>query len=171
MTSPKELNVYIGKIRIGKNGEVLKAILGSCIGIALIWKEKKKCGLAHCLLPNPPAQTFEINGRFVSQAVPSLMALMKIQKEDISSIEAVVAGGGNMFESQTGEPTESVGTLNSQAALKALKEVGIRVVFKSVGGDEGKKILVDCSNFTYQVEAIPRSDVPRGEKNGSSKSR
>lgn len=81
-------------MKIAKNGEIMKAILGSCVGIGMIWKSKGVCGLAHCLLPECPAPTFEIGARYVDQAFRSLIAMMKIRSDDLDSVHVVLVGGG-----------------------------------------------------------------------------
>ncbi|MBK7889573.1 MAG: chemotaxis protein CheD [Bdellovibrionales bacterium] len=86
----KEINVHIGEVKIAKNGEILKAILGSCVAIGILWEKRGVCGLAHCLLAENPEKTFAIGGRFVDQAIPSLLALMKIRLENFGEIEVIL---------------------------------------------------------------------------------
>ena len=152
----KEINVHIGQVRVAKNGEILKAILGSCVGIGMIWRRKNICGLAHCLLPESPVQTFEIGGRFVTQAVASLVALLKISDDDIEEIEVVLAGGGNMTNQNASEDRQLVGTENFQVAERELAKYGFRLKYRDVGGDEGRKIIIESESFSFRVEKIPR---------------
>ena len=35
-----DIHVNIAEVKIGKNGDILKATLGSCVGIAFLWKAK-----------------------------------------------------------------------------------------------------------------------------------
>ncbi|MBX3041147.1 MAG: chemotaxis protein CheD, partial [Bdellovibrionaceae bacterium] len=96
MSLGKVLDVHIGEVKVARNGETLKAILGSCVGIGLIWRRRGLCGLAHCLLPKSPVPTFVIGARFVDQAFPSLLALLKAHPEDYPELELILVGGGNM---------------------------------------------------------------------------
>lgn len=152
----KVLNVHIGEIKIARRGELLQAILGSCVGIAMIWKEKNVCGLAHCLLAKSPNPTFSIGGRFVDQAVASLIALMRIRKEDLSNIEVVVVGGGNMTNPGKLDSSDLVGSVNFRFALKELERHGLKVAYSDGEGEEGRKIFVDSANNTFHVHKIPR---------------
>lgn len=154
----KTVNVHIGEIKIAKNGEVLKTILGSCVGIGFIWKKKNLCGLAHCLLPETPIKTFAIGGRYVDQAIPSLIALMKIREENISEIEVVLAGGGNMT-SAAEKADELVGSYNIKTALRELQQRGFRIQQSRIGGNEGRKMTIFAADGTYLVESIPRIAV------------
>jgi chemotaxis protein CheD len=152
----KVLNVHIGQVRIAKNGELLKAILGSCVGIGVIWKAKGICGLAHCLLPLSPVSTFEIGGKYVDQAIRSLIALMKIRPEDLPFVSLVIVGGGNMTHPGAPEGADLVGSNNFKAALDEAKKHGLKVIFADGGGEEGRKIFIDGSEFSYRVDKIPR---------------
>jgi len=152
----KVLDVHIGQVKVAKNGETLKAILGSCVGIGILWKEKKICGLAHCLLPASPVPTFEIGARFVDQALRSLMALMKIKATDVGAVELIIVGGGNMTNPEASEDHELVGTSNFKVAIAEAKKNHLRIIHSEGGGETGRKIIIDGSDFTYRIEKIPR---------------
>src|SRR4051794_13058486 len=87
----------IGDAKIGRGDSILRATLGSCIGIGLIWRNQGRCALAHCLLAEAPIQTFEIGAKYVSQAIPSLLRLLKIEKASYWELETVVTGGAQML--------------------------------------------------------------------------
>lgn len=152
----RTLNVHIGEVKVAKHGERLKAILGSCVGIGLIWRQEKKCGLAHCLLPKNPEKSFEVGGRFVDQAIRSLIAMMKIGKGDCAMVHAVVVGGGNMTSFLTSRSTPLVGEANYQAAMSELKQAGVRIVHADGGGELGRQVSIDAERFTYDVQLISR---------------
>ena len=146
----------MGEVKIAKHGESLKAILGSCVGIALIWEAKGKCGLAHALLPKCPTTTFQIGAKYVDQAVRSLIALMKIKNEDTKEVAAIVVGGGKMTDNGTDQSKKLVGASNFQNALDEVTNRGFNVIHHDGGGTHGRKICVDGERFTYQVDSIPR---------------
>lgn len=152
----KVLDVHIGELKIAKNGELLKAILGSCVGIGIIWKDRKLCGLAHCLLPENPNPTFEIGARYVDQAFRSLIAMMKIRQDDLGKVSVVIVGGGNMTGPAAADKSELVGANNFKVALREAKKHGLNITFSDGGGEEGRKICIDSSNFSYRLEKIPR---------------
>lgn len=162
MTEQKILNVHIGELYVGKKGQILRAILGSCVGIGFIWEEKNICGLAHCLLPEAPNTSFNISARYVTQAIPSLIALMKIRPTDIPDIKAVVVGGGDMTGNNPENRDKLVGAINSRTALKLLHERKIKIIHQDFGGTEGRQIIINCDNFSYQVRKIPRNSIKPG---------
>lgn len=154
--SEKVLNVHIGEVKIAKNGETLKAILGSCVGIGFIWKKKGICGLAHCLLPENPEKSFNISGRYVDQAVASLFAMMKIGEEDVNDIEVIFVGGGNMTNPNSADNSKLIGGQNLQVAERELKKKSMKIVFSEHGGCQGRKVTIDSSTCSYRVDVIPR---------------
>lgn len=163
MNPQKEHQVHIGQVKIGGEGEVLKSLFGSCVGIAFIWKSKKICGLAHCLLPETLTPGSEINGRFVNQAIPSLLQLMQVLPSQYSEIEAIVVGGGNMTAPGHIHPETLVGSINAIVAKKMLQTLKIKVIHEDVGGDEGRKILIDCGDGSFRVQRIPRLGMEKGD--------
>jgi len=154
--SSNELNVHIGQVKIGKRDDALHALLGSCVGIALLWPQKRLYGLAHCLLSESPEKSSEINGRYVDQAIPSLISLMNIRNVDLHEIQAVVAGGGNMTMPDTTKPEKLVGTINVNAALKYLDKLSVNVIHQETGGVEGRKISIDCSSGEFEIKTFRR---------------
>jgi chemotaxis protein CheD len=151
-----ELNVHIGELKVARRGERLKAILGSCVGIGLMWPEKTVCGLAHCLLPEMTEKSFVISGRYVDQALPSLLAMMRIRTNDYPNVQAIIAGGGNMTSHNSVDTKQLIGTKNYEVALRLIHDTGIPLVFVDVGGNTGRHIIINSNDYTYDVVALPR---------------
>ncbi|RFP13540.1 MULTISPECIES: chemotaxis protein CheD [unclassified Duganella] len=150
--APGCLQVPMGKLEIGAHSGQLQALLGSCVGIAFLWKKRGCCGLAHCLLPEAPDRQCETGARYVSQAVPSLLRLMGATEADYPDIEVVVAGGANMFKRQA--PRLHVGQQNAAAAHKYLRECGLNVSYCRLGGRCGRTLTVDCATQSFAVTEI-----------------
>lgn len=150
--APQPQQVAMGKLKIGVRTDQLQALLGSCVGIAFLWKKRGCCGLAHCLLPEAPQQQDEIGARYVSQAVPSLLRLMGATEADYPDIEVVVAGGAHMFHSQSSRL--QVGRQNADAAHKHLRQRGLNVSYCRLGGKCGRTLTVDCATQSYAVNDI-----------------
>ena len=99
--------VGMGQLKIGARSEQLQAVLGSCVGIAFIWRKGGCCGLAHCLLPEAPhaarvpAPIGPPDARYVSDAVPSLLRMMGAHEADYPDIEVILAGGANMLHGRS----------------------------------------------------------------------
>lgn len=149
---PGCLRVPMGKLQIGSHSGQLQALLGSCVGIAFLWKKRGCCGLAHCLLPEAPDRRCDTEARYVSQAVPSLLRLMGATEADYPDIEVVVAGGAHMFERRA--PRLQVGQQNAAAAHKYLRECGLSVSYCRLGGKCGRTLTIDCATQSYAVTDI-----------------
>ncbi len=156
MNERSELHAQIGEVRIGKQGQSLHALLGSCIGIGFMWPKRGIFGLAHCLLSQSPTITEEIGARHVDQAVRSLTKLMEIGPDDRRKIQVVLAGGGNMTMADATPPSQLVGSINAVFAKKFLKQAGFRVFHDDLGGSNARKVLIDCTTGEFTIRRIPR---------------
>lgn len=139
------VHVKIAEVRAGFSGEILKATLGSCVGIAFYWRKKNCGGLAHCLLPEGEMSN-EISARYVNQAIPALMHLLGIGQSDISQIEVSVAGGANMMTQLTRDNSSQVGHMNVESLRKNLKKFGFVIQQEDLMKDYGRQIILDCQN-------------------------
>lgn len=160
MSDVEKIHVQIGQVKIGKPGQSLNAILGSCIGLGILNPEKGVFGLAHCLLSNSGRDDGEIGGRHVDQAIRSLKHLMDLDKKDMRRMQAIVVGGANMTMPKDADPKRLVGNINATFAYKALREAGMRNIFEDVGGMQGRQVTIDCTSGDFTVSAIPRLGVP-----------
>lgn len=150
----KTVNVHIGEIKVSKQGELLKALLGSCIGLGFIWKKNSRCGLAHCLLPKSYKPTFEIGARFIDQGYRSMIALMKIGKNDLKEIDLIIAGGANLFTKDPNEKKLSIGSHNFQQATELAHFYNFNVIHCDVGGIYSRQISINSLDFSFQIETI-----------------
>ncbi|MBS1984477.1 MAG: chemotaxis protein CheD [Bdellovibrionales bacterium] len=153
----EEIHVKIGEVKIGRKDKILKATLGSCVGIAFYWPERSLSGLAHCLLPAAPQSTTEIGAKFVSQAVPSLIALMKITLEDIPSIQVSVVGGGNMMHQLARPNAQHIGEQNVAYAKAELHKRGFQIRLQETGGEVGRQVCLDGATGEITVRVFTRA--------------
>lgn len=151
---PALQQVGIGQLKIGAGAGELEAILGSCVGIALIWREGGRCGLAHCLLPEAPEPSAGAMGgaRYVSQAIPALLLMMGAHEDDYPHIEAVLAGGASMLDSRS--QRLQIGQQNAAAARKYLRQWGLNVSTCCLGGHYGRTMRIDCATQNVIVRDI-----------------
>jgi chemotaxis protein CheD len=146
------LQVAMGQLKLGIRTEQLQALLGSCVGIGLIWKKRGRCALAHCLLPECPQMADEFGARYVNQAVPSLLRLIGATEADYADIEVIVAGGATMLNSCSSRL--QIGQQNAEAARKHLRKYGLNVTYCRIGGKCGRTMTIDCATCTYSVQEI-----------------
>lgn len=151
-----EYHVRIGQMIVGAEGEILKTVLGSCVGIGLIWKKQNKSVLAHCLLPYPVSPQEDKDARYVSLTLPRMLERLGAGPSDYSELEALVAGGGQMMEVEQPYTKFVVGEENLKIAKQCIEKLKIKIVAFQCGGDQGTKITLDSSSGHFEVEKVPK---------------
>ena len=144
--------VGMGQVKMACSSGQLQALLGSCVGIGLIWKKRRRCALAHCLLPDSPDGDAEMGARYVSQAVPSLLRMIGAGTEDYADLEVVLAGGAHMLNARSSRL--QVGQRNADAAQRYLREYGLNVSHCKLGGKCGRRLTIDCATCAWTVQDI-----------------
>jgi chemotaxis protein CheD len=142
----------MGQIAIGRAGDVLEAILGSCVGVVLLHPRQKVAALAHVVLPASNGRTGAAPGKFADIAIPEMLRLLACEGVPATGLIAKLAGGANMFGSATG--SMQIGESNSAAITAALAAKNIRIAAKHLGGAKGRRILVDCESGSVNVEIV-----------------
>ncbi|QBE66250.1 chemotaxis protein CheD [Pseudoduganella lutea] len=145
-------HVWAGAFAVGTGDMVLTALLGSCVGIGIIWRRKKRCALAHCLLAEAPAGDSGLDIRYVSNAVPALLRGLGARPEDYAELEVVAAGGASLFD-HTQSPLR-VGERNILAFDRAVATFGLRVVHQFLGGTQGSRITLHCATLTFDTRRL-----------------
>ena len=152
MSDEKLIHVAMGEVKMARRGETLTALLGSCVAIGVIWPAAGKCALAHCLLPESPDGTVRFGARYVSQAVPSLLALMGVDETERGDVDVVIAGGARMLGYAA--LANAVGIQNIAAARNLVAAAGLRVVHSDTGGRSGRRIHIDSARTSYSITKI-----------------
>jgi chemotaxis protein CheD len=137
---PQEcLNVPIGQWKLAKAPVGLRSILGSCIGVVLYDRLGQLGGLAHILLPDSRGST-DHPGRYANTAVPAMVdELCRLRGPGVkSSLQAKIAGGAKMFETQG---SIAIGEANHLAVRHVLDELKIAIVSSDIGGETGRNII------------------------------
>ncbi|MBX2882733.1 MAG: chemotaxis protein CheD [Granulosicoccus sp.] len=148
----KEIHVNIGEIKIAKAPDMLKSLLGSCIGIGFVWRKKKIFGLAHCLLPIGSDANNSASARYISEAVPQLIKQMGIEKRDRKYIEVHIAGGASTLNQNY-----NIGEKNIVAVREVLNEYGFTVKYEDLGGELSRQIVVDCNKYDVDIKVLNRA--------------
>jgi len=144
-------HVLTGELQVGHGEQVLTALLGSCVGIGMIWRRERRCGLAHCFLPEG-VETGVQSARYVSAAVPRLLAALGVRREQYGEVDVVIAGGARMLNLRTHDG--AVGVRNIAAVRSQISLRGLQVAFQDVGGSQGRRLSIDCDRQTFSVVRI-----------------
>ncbi len=146
------IQVAMGQLKLGSRTDQLQALLGSCVGIALLWKSRGVCALAHCLLPECREMQDEFGARYVNQAVPSLLRLLGAKPADYADIQVILAGGATMLNLCSSRL--QIGAQNAEAARKHLRHHGLNISYCRLGGKCGRTMTIDCASMSYSVQEI-----------------
>jgi chemotaxis protein CheD len=145
----QDILVGMGQITAAQAPQRMRAILGSCIGLALYHPGRKTGVMAHIVLPDSAGRD-ETPGKFADTAVPHMLGLLRQQGLPAFGLTAKFAGGANMFN---GSGTMQIGAANAEAVVAALKAVGVRVAGQDVGGTRGRRVDFDCANGEMIVQS------------------
>lgn len=156
MSAVQHIPVQIGEVKIGRAGQSLNAILGSCIGLGFLHRDKGIFGLAHALLAKSEGPSAKGDGRHVDQAIGSLLDRMGVDADERRRLRVFIAGGANMTLPTGTDPARLVGTINADFARQALRAAGLRIQHDDTGGEHGRRVTIDCTTGEFTIDAIPR---------------
>jgi chemotaxis protein CheD len=140
----------MGELAVCQKGECLRTLLGSCLGVALYDRRLKLGGLVHVVLPQSPGPS-ELPGKYADTAIPELLRQMRLlaRGEPLRTV-AKLAGGANMFNSSGSLAT--IGEQNIKAVERQLEEWKIPVLARHLGGEQGRRMLLDSATGLVTVE-------------------
>jgi chemotaxis protein CheD len=157
--SPTEVVVRMGEIAVSRApGDVLVSVgLGSCIGLALVSRRGRACGLAHVMLPESEGRdAVGRPGKYADQAVPALLAGLDLLGARPPALDAVVVGGAQMFTGATGM---EIGARNEAAVRAALARAGVAVTAAATAGALGRTVRVHVADGTVTVREAGAQEV------------
>ncbi len=150
------LTVGMGEIQVVRGaGNVLTALgLGSCLGVCLYDPLTRVAGMVHVVLPQSQAsKAGDLPGKFADTAIPAIVQRMVEQGASASRLKAAIAGGAQLFQFGVSNSLD-VGARNAEAVVKALREAGIPLQAKDVGGSAGRTLRLISDNGLIVVRTI-----------------
>ena len=148
-------SVRMGEWAVAKDDGVLRTLLGSCIGLALYDGAHKVAGLAHVVLPRSQGAT-DVPGKFVDTAVPVLLREMTRLAGGAILPTARIVGGANMFATDL---VRTIGRQNIEASEQVLDQMGIPVVGRHCGGEQGRRMTVDSTSGLITIEIVGKDPI------------
>ena len=85
--------------------------------------------------------------------------MMQIPDDQRRKVKVFIAGGANMTLPSDADPKRMVGATNANFARKALREAGLRLHHEDTGGEQGRRVEIDCNTGEYTIKTIPRLGV------------
>jgi chemotaxis protein CheD len=154
-----ELAVRMGELAISTTaGEVLVCVgLGSCIGLALVARHGRACGLAHVILPDSGGRPVDKAAKYADVAVPALVDELARVGAPAHALEAVIAGGAQMFPAASGM---EIGARNEAAVRAKLEAAGIPIHAAATAGSNGRTMRVEVGAGSVTVREAGATEVP-----------
>jgi len=147
----------MGQIQVTDDGATLKAIMGSCVGIGLLWHKRGVYALSHCLLGTSPENSPRLNAKYVNDAIPMMLEAMQVEsRRDRYALQAVVVGGGTMLQENGNPAGEDIGPANLQAAKSYLKEHEIQITRIQNAAENASQLFIDGKTGKYEIVLIPK---------------
>ena len=138
-------------------GDVLACVgLGSCIGLALVCRHGRACGLAHIVLPDSGGREGDRPAKFAERAVPALLGALRHLGVGAGSLEAILVGGAQKFTMSTGM---EIGARNEAAVRAELQRAGIPVTATATAGSVGRTVRVHVATGNVTVREAGSNEV------------
>lgn len=144
--------INIGEFYIGIDPTEVHTIVGSCIAVCLYDRFKKIGGMNHYLIP-----LWNGNGaqspKYGNIAIRKLVEGMLESGCRVENLEAKIFGGGNVIDTVSLE-SMLVGKKNIVIAQKLLNEYRIPITARDVGGDMGRRIVLESQTGKVMLNYI-----------------
>lgn len=139
--------LFPGKFAAFKDETIISTLLGSCVAVALHDPVTRIGGLNHYLLPELLSNELP-NSRYGTAAIEMLFAEMLRLGASMERIQAKIYGGGNVIAlTNFGD---GIGRRNIEIAETLLRQKGVRIVERNVGGESGRTIKLNTATFEVQ---------------------
>lgn len=148
-------SIRMGQMLVSKDGQPLRSLLGSCVGVALYDRRHSAGGLAHIVLPAANGQT-DAPGKFVDTAIPKLIDDLRCLVGSDLRLSAKLAGGASMFKTQA---AGHIGRQNVEASERLLMQLGIPILAQHCGGEKGRKMILDTVTGRVQIEIVGQVSI------------
>ncbi len=152
----EEIRIGIADLNVTNAPNKLITVgLGSCIGITLYDEVRKNGGMLHIMLPDS-TQFQNVNNpyKFADLGVPILLKKVQEMGSRKNDITAKIAGGASMFNFSDKNMIMDIGSRNSVAVKKVLKELGISLLSEDIGGNNGRTITLDTNTGNLLIRTV-----------------
>ena len=152
------INIGIAEMGVAGPPDILRTILGSCVGICLYDPERMIAGLAHIMLPSRNERNANVK-KYADTAIPKLVQDMERDGAQRGRIVAKIAGGSMMFKIAENSVMGEIGKNNIKKVREVLAEMGIRILAEDVGGDYGRTIDFYAEDGRLRVKSLGKPEI------------
>jgi putative nucleotidyltransferase with HDIG domain len=165
MTALQKTLVTSGSFAIsGMKPSILEAVLGSCVGVAIVDRDAKIGGLYHILLPEPASVNAPFQEEiYASSGLPRFLRALQEAGCVPERMEAILAGGALIGKLSRLDMHLDIGGKTTEVVQRILREAGIPIVQSETGGFFGTKLELDLQLLKCYIkpayQAYQKSDI------------
>ncbi len=138
-----------------KSSKVLRAFLGSCVGVVLLDKKNGVGGMLHILLPEPPAKAaVDEPEKYASTAMPVFLEALYDMGADKDELVAFVAGGSLVGRVSMMDLRLDIGGQSAEVVANYLKYEGVKIERAETGGYLSSQMSLDMNEMHCEIEPI-----------------
>lgn len=146
--------IGVGDMAISNNAQVILSTyaLGSCIGVIAYDSVSKVGGILHLMLPDSsisPEKAAKQPAMFANTGLPLLFRAMAGLKVERHRVRVFVAGGAGML---SGSDPFKIGERNASTTFEILKNNGLSVSYREVGGSINRTVHLDISTGAVSMK-------------------
>jgi chemotaxis protein CheD len=153
----KLVNVGIADMGVAASPDILRTILGSCVGICLHDPGTGIAGLSHIMLPERTDAHLN-EKKYADTAIPRLVEQMEKAGASKARLSAKLVGGAMMFKISENSMMSEIGRNNVKKVREVLGAMGINVVAEDVGGDYGRTIDFYAEDGKLKIRSLGRPE-------------
>jgi putative nucleotidyltransferase with HDIG domain len=142
-----------GTYKISKTtNEVFEAILGTCVGIAIVDRNAKIGGLYHILLPEHPSGSGPFSDEvYADRGLPKFLQELYENGCTPGKMEAVLAGGALIGQLSRLDMDLDVGGRTIDIVTKILKENEVQIIQSETGGFFGTRLQLNLKELLCKI--------------------
>jgi chemotaxis protein CheD len=151
----KLVTVGIAELEVAEPPDILRTILGSCVGICLYDNKNKIGGLSHIMLPKINDMNSD-KKKYADTAIPILLDKMVKKGANMDIITAKLVGGATMFNFPSKSSFTNIGQSNATSVKKILNNLNIKIIAEELGGDFGRTIDFYMDTGSIKIKYLNR---------------
>lgn len=134
--------------------KLLKALLGSCVGVALYDKENDIGGIIHLLLPEPADADSQWRPEvYAKTGLPLFLKKLEEAGANKANLVAITAGGALFGQVSKRDVDLNIGGRTIEEVLRVLSRAHIPVIREETGGFSPTVLQLDTSTWTADIQA------------------
>jgi chemotaxis protein CheD len=151
------INVGIADLKVTQSPNVLRTILGSCVGVCLYDPGTRVIGLSHIMLAEQNIAGTNPK-KYADSAIPLLIEEMEKFGVVSARLKAKIVGGAAMFNMGENSIMGDIGRSNVRKVIEMLSTCSIELIAQDTGGDFGRTIDFFSTDFLVKIKTIGRDE-------------